>query len=935
MKSHPAPGPNRRIAGLSLALCLIAIPFGAPLHTQEEVPVGPSGTLSDETVLDRPARPERRPARKKKGDVNIGLWGTNEPCLAVDPNNPLHVAIASAYQINVSTDGGHTFGPPVYAPAPPGWSTCGDSSVGYDSQGRLFWTYLGCRITGLNVLLSQCDPTTGAVLPGYPVNVGASLGYSQNAGNDKEWLGIDVYPGSPFRDRLYMVWTDVLLTSTVLCAYSADQGKTWTGLRALSTPAEGFAWPPHITTAPNGNVYISYHTPRSTGSAGRVFLCRSTNGGVTFPQKTQPYPAGRADVTFNVQASPATTIPKTDFWLQGNAQAYVMADPNLAGRIYVMATDDPDNNHSSGDASNIYLATSNDHGVTFGSPVRIDDGPGTTFAIMATAAIDPHTGAMLVHWYDNRLGALNSRGNYMLDVFARWSSDGGVTWSTSRQLNDQPFDPDLNAPCRFDCVAGPRTLRIGEYNGGGIAGETGFAAFCGNAPGGYQETVFDRFTFDLYPPTIAHCPPDTTVECADACGVPAAQLATWLSSFGASDSYDPALTLSNDAPSCFPMGETTVTFTAGDDEGHSASCSAVVRVEDTTAPSIAVTLDRNVLWPPNHTLVSVCSQILVHDACDADPAVALVSIVSSDPDNDRGDGNTVGDIQDAVTGTDDHCFLLRSERIAGTQRNYTIVYAATDDEGNAGYDTVCVRVPRDRSAPAIASDGFVADGTSLQDGVAQFTVVIPSVSEVDAAALDPAQIYLGNARCVARPLSRRVVDINGDDLEDMALTFAASEYVTGAFVEPPGMGDVADRNRQSDGPVGIHFVSAAGVDYLVANIFALGTALDMPTLLAVPIEPPHAATVARTSLTSISPNPFNPETSISFHLATSEQVHIVVYDVRGAIVRRLTNASFPAGDQVARWNGNDDAGRPSSSGIYFVRMTAGTHTETRKIVMLK
>lgn len=924
------------IAILLIAAGLTGVPFAFTSGPEVETPVGASGAPPDAFGLDRPPRKEPGVKRKTRGDkaANVGLRGTNEPHMAVDPNNPLHVAVASAYQINVSIDGGLTFGPPVYAPHAPGWSTCGDSALAYDSQGRLFWTFLGCR-TGLLVMIVQCDPVTGAVLPGYPVNVGAAVGYPDNAANDKEWLAIDIDPDSPFHDRIYMVWTDVQLTSRVAFAYSSDQGHTWTGLKTLSTSAEGFSWPPHVATAPNGDVYVSYHAPRPSGTAGRVFLCRSSNGGVSFPQKTLPFPAGRADVTFNVQSAAGTAIPRTDFWLQGNGQANVMADPHVAGRIYVVAADDPDDNLSAGDASNVYLATSNDHGVTFGAPVRIDDGPGTTFAVMPTPAIDSHTGAMLVHWYDNRRGALNNRGNYLLDVFARWSTDGGVTWSASRQINDSPFDPDLNAPCRFDCIGGRPTLRIGEYNGAGIVGEAGFAAWCGNDPYGYQETVFARFTLDLYAPTITQCPVDTTVECADACGTPAGQLSAWLAGFKAIDSVDTGLTLSHDAPSCFPLGETTVTFTAMDDEGHSATCTAVVRVEDTTAPAIVVTLERDVLWPPNHQLVEICDTVHVHDACDETPAISLVSIDSSEPDNDRGDGNSTGDIQDVEPGTDDRCFALRSERAAsGGGRKYTIVYAAEDHEGNVGYDTVCVRVPHDRSADAIASDGFVANGTALQDAATQLTIVIPSAAGFDAAALDVTHVYLGNTHGVVRPGTSRLVDVTGDNVQDVALSFEAIGVARAFAGTMPSEGGAADRTHPTDGQVGLHFVSPDGVDYLVANIFALGPAVAMPSVWAHSDEPSGRAP-AGTALTSISPNPFNPEVSISFHLETSEHVRIVIFDVRGAVVRRLRDGVLPAGDQMARWDGTDDAGRVASSGVYFVRLNAPSLSTTQKIVMLK
>jgi flagellar hook assembly protein FlgD len=57
--------------------------------------------------------------------------------------------------------------------------------------------------------------------------------------------------------------------------------------------------------------------------------------------------------------------------------------------------------------------------------------------------------------------------------------------------------------------------------------------------------------------------------------------------------------------------------------------------------------------------------------------------------------------------------------------------------------------------------------------------------------------------------------------------------------------------------------------------------------------------------------------------------------VKGSLVRRLVDQTMSAGTHSTRWNGVDDAGRPASSGIYFVRMIAGSHTEVRKIVMLK
>jgi flagellar hook assembly protein FlgD len=44
---------------------------------------------------------------------------------------------------------------------------------------------------------------------------------------------------------------------------------------------------------------------------------------------------------------------------------------------------------------------------------------------------------------------------------------------------------------------------------------------------------------------------------------------------------------------------------------------------------------------------------------------------------------------------------------------------------------------------------------------------------------------------------------------------------------------------------------------------------------------------------------------------------------------------MPAGEHQARWDGFNDAGHGATTGVYFVRMVAGSHSEVRKIVMLK
>ena len=89
------------------------------------------------------------------------------------------------------------------------------------------------------------------------------------------------------------------------------------------------------------------------------------------------------------------------------------------------------------------------------------------------------------------------------------------------------------------------------------------------------------------------------------------------------------------------------------------------------------------------------------------------------------------------------------------------------------------------------------------------------------------------------------------------------------------------------------------------------------------------------SLSQNAPNPFNPETIISYSLPQSEQVKLVIYNVLGQEIRTLVNAFQPAGRYRVVWNSKDDFGRSVSSGIYFYQITAGEFLDTRKMLILK
>ncbi len=94
---------------------------------------------------------------------------------------------------------------------------------------------------------------------------------------------------------------------------------------------------------------------------------------------------------------------------------------------------------------------------------------------------------------------------------------------------------------------------------------------------------------------------------------------------------------------------------------------------------------------------------------------------------------------------------------------------------------------------------------------------------------------------------------------------------------------------------------------------------------------------ARFNLMPNYPNPFNPTTRIAFSLAENAPVNLTIYDIRGAIVRRLLDArKYSAGVRhEVVWDGRDHLGREVASGTYFYRIEAQGYRAVRKMILLR
>jgi hypothetical protein len=83
------------------------------------------------------------------------------------------------------------------------------------------------------------------------------------------------------------------------------------------------------------------------------------------------------------------------------------------------------------------------------------------------------------------------------------------------------------------------------------------------------------------------------------------------------------------------------------------------------------------------------------------------------------------------------------------------------------------------------------------------------------------------------------------------------------------------------------------------------------------------------------PNPFNPSTTIGFHLPGEMSVRLAVYDVNGRLIRTLLDRDMPAGRTTVTWDGKDGGERAAASGIYFYQLETRETVTSKKMVLLR
>jgi hypothetical protein len=111
--------------------------------------------------------------------------------------------------------------------------------------------------------------------------------------------------------------------------------------------------------------------------------------------------------------------------------------------------------------------------------------------------------------------------------------------------------------------------------------------------------------------------------------------------------------------------------------------------------------------------------------------------------------------------------------------------------------------------------------------------------------------------------------------------------------------------------------------------------VEIPGIYAAFYNPDYHVVPSATVLFQNHPNPFKPNTTITFELDARGNASLTVHDVTGRRIRTLKNGPLAAGVYKEVWNGRNDAGEAVASGVYFYRLQMGTFSMTRKMVLVR
>jgi len=164
--------------------------------------------------------------------------------------------------------------------------------------------------------------------------------------------------------------------------------------------------------------------------------------------------------------------------------------------------------------------------------------------------------------------------------------------------------------------------------------------------------------------------------------------------------------------------------------------------------------------------------------------------------------------------------------------------------------------------------------------------------------------------------------------EGMVLTHKAASGELRVLIRPGFEGERATVATGSNDVIEIPFEGSGTIELTDVQLSDAEGAMVTATLAKGGLVP------TQFSLLQNYPNPFNAGTVISFTLAEETDWTLTIYNVAGQTVRTLRGHD-PASVVSVRWDGTAEAGTSVASGVYLYRVSAGSFTAAKKMILMK
>lgn len=417
----------------------------------------------------------------------------NEIAIAADPTDPDKLIVgandyrlrAEGYSVWVgmytSTNGGETWTDHLVPGYPGGDASTlstfnfgGDPIVAVDSEGRMYaggiffrGTRTGADIRDVSIALTWSDDQGNTWSD--PVIV--SPGKAQSVFNDHPQMAVD-NSGGTYDGNVYISYSKFTgLNADIRVAASRDRGETWSIVKVSAPIAPGHAAGGYqdsmVTIGPGGEVYVfwdeTYFTPGAVSRAD-IWMTVSTDGGMTF---AAPWVAMSGVVPI--------FLPKASYRYDTYPAAAVDHTGEQPGRIYLTWADGQSGN------ADIYLSSSDDGGMTWGDPVRVNDDDGEAGQFFQWVSVAPD-GRVDIAFYDRR----DDPNDYLLNEYYAVSTDGGLTF-TNERVSDASSDPAV------------WSAFIGDYNQIASTPDAAYPAWCDMRNGEPGNRNQDAYTAAVTP----------------------------------------------------------------------------------------------------------------------------------------------------------------------------------------------------------------------------------------------------------------------------------------------------------------------------------------------------------------------------------------------------------------------------------------------------